>query len=132
MTPTNDQDMTDEQKQTMCIAIADKLGLDPYWKCDQHSEVTGPECPWCNWNATLTSGVTFQPIPDFLGDANDALLLVEHMRKEGWEFRCATEQTHREFLVQFSNDEFAWDAGELTFPIAVSLAFAKANQLPIP
>ena len=50
--------------QAQRIAIAKACGKEPWWRCPLHSEVNGPECPWCN------NVVTREDCPDYPNDLN--------------------------------------------------------------
>lgn len=129
MTP--EESMTTDPKdaagEKLRIAIAEKLG----WT---RREVFSSS--FLNPSKEVSRGFAWhnlrdiqQKLPDFLDDPAAALLLVEHMRNEGW------------YSSHFDHDDGAWtwvfyhtaygsvSAKAKTFPLAICRAFALANQL---
>lgn len=124
---TDPKDVADKLR----IAIAEKLG----WTFkDVRTFEAGPKMRW--WRSPGLGqqphvDATMDGPPDYPNDPAAALLLVEHMRKEGYHYE-ATDSPDGGHQVTF----FKWEqedevATAPTFPLAVCLAFAKANQLNI-
>lgn len=53
--------MTDQQINTK---IAKICGKQPWWRCENHSEIDGPHCRWCCNEATL------EDCPNYAADLN--------------------------------------------------------------
>lgn len=101
------------------------------------------------WTFITSDGVGIPPkllqfdarqIPDYPGDLNAAWQLVEHMRKEGWQYHLLEcFENEDQHTCEFYKTHIGMSAFEESFveaaetpSLAICLAFAKATGIPIP
>lgn len=118
---------TTTDEQALRIAIAEKLG----YRNVRYDWINGSDAikDWMHDNG--------RGIPDYLHDPSAALLLVEFMRDNAWDFAAVRIVNSNEWKAKFEISDFLGDqivteiAFAPTFPLAVAKAFAAANHLTL-